>query len=528
MRQTEQTMTNNLSRLIMEMESKFQREEDFLKFQVYNLKLREILKTNQYDNVAIAQGLNEYVEPTLWYFIASDTNIKGIKIITPNVNQEIGAFLKPAKQYENEAWYQWHLKNAKTQWRVEDGKLKASRVISDARTSSQPIGVVEAEFYLNRFIEPIISTNYLGNGIYVEDHDGKCIYNKKLKSVETEKRVREKIKELQPGENYSDRQCILKSMTIHNSDWTIYYYVDKSIIAKQNMPIKNSTFGIIGISLVLVMCFMVIFSKVLSERIMRLKKCAEEISNGNLEGSYYTQDTDEIGIVTNSFARMVEQLNEMFNKVYKMEIEKKHAELKALQAMINPHFLYNCLSSIKWKAIRSENTEISEITGLLAKFYRTALNNGNQITSVKGELENIKSYIEIQQKIHDDDFETEYDIEEDCLQYKMLNFLLQPIVENAIKHGIDCKVNEDEIGRIKVSLHQEQEFLVFSIYNNGPIISDEQLQEHMNTQGKGYGIFNIRERIQIYYGEGCDIFPSVTENGETCFTIKIFKATSGI
>ena len=122
--------------------------------------------------------------------------------------------------------------------------------------------------------------------------------------------------------------------------------------------------------------------------------------------------------------------------------EKLEEELKALQAMMNPHFLYNCLSSIKWKAIRSDQDDIAEITGLLATFYRTALNGGRQITIVQNELENIKAYLQIQLKSHENNFDVEYQLDEAGGECQMPNFLLQPIVENAICHGADLCESE--------------------------------------------------------------------------------------
>lgn len=129
-------------------------------------------------------------------------------------------------------------------------------------------------------------------------------------------------------------------------------------------------------------------SRVIGQRILQLRDQAERIANGDLQNPCHTTDTDEVGMVTNSLGRMTVQLDSMINEVYKMEIEKKESELRALQAQMNPHFLYNCLSGIKWKALRKGDDDISDITGLLAKFYRTALNNGQQITTVSSELEN--------------------------------------------------------------------------------------------------------------------------------------------
>lgn len=211
----------------------------------------------------------------------------------------------------------------------------------------------------------------------------------------------------------------------------------------------------------------------------------------------------------------------VMEEMYQLGMEKRKEELKALQAMMNPHFLYNCLSSIKWKAIRSEQDEIADITGLLAKFYRTALNNGKQITIVQNELENVKAYLQIQLKSHENSFEVIYNLSEEGRECRMPNFLLQPIVENAICHGVDfC---EGEKGKIRIEYLCEEDFLVFHVYNNGGKLSEEEVEKILSTPGKGYGIYNIRERIRMYYDEECGLFSHVTEEGLVCFTIKIRK-----
>lgn len=521
-RQTDETMSNNLSRLVMEMESKFQRENDFMKFHAYNLELREVLESTPHNYEQIAKTLNQSVEPILWYFITSDTHIKKIKIFTPYVDRPIGSFLEPSDPYKSETWYQWHEENFNTVWRVEDDSLRASRTILDRATSSRLIGVMETEFYLMRFLEPVVSLNYLENGIRILDSDGNAIYTRSVERESVEKAVEKAIGVMQPGQERSDRKYIVKSALIPESGWEIYYYVDKEMISGQITDIISSTLIIVFLCVVLAIIFISFVSRTLSKRIMILKKQAEKIEAGNLENPCYTADTDEIGVVTNSLGKMTERLNETINQVYKIEIERKRAELKALQAMINPHFLYNCLSSIKWKALRKGDDEISEITGLVAKFYRTALNNGKQIASVQSEIENIRAYVEIQRATHDNSFDVEYEIEEEGLHYPMLNFLLQPIVENAIKHGIDYKDWLDR-GKVKIIFCTRDEFLMFYIYNNGPRIDMEHLNESFNSSGAGYGIFNIRKRIEMYYGGECGIFASITEDGLTCFNVKIHK-----
>ncbi len=264
-----------------------------------------------------------------------------------------------------------------------------------------------------------------------------------------------------------------------------------------------------------------ILSRVVSRRILKLKDQAEEIAAGNLENPVFTTDSDEIGIVTNSLGKMTVDLNEMINRVYKIELEKKASELTALQAQINPHFLYNCLSSIKWKALKKGDDDIADIAGLVAKFYRTSLNNGRQITTVESELENVRAYVEIQKKMHEEGFEVEYRLDSHGLDYSMPNFLLQPVVENAVKHGIDY-IEEGVRGKIIIEFLHEGDYLVFHIYNNGPLIPFREISQLMERQGRGYGIHNIVERIRLYYDGSCGMSVHVTENLYTCFTIRIY------
>lgn len=522
LRQTEETMNNNLDRLVSEMNSKFERENDFTKYLAYNLEFRKTLENHACDNSAIAQSLNKTVEPVLWYFITSDENIKGIHIVTPYATDDIGSLLKSSKEYEGEKWYQEHKENFNTRWTVENEKLFATRTILDTASSSRMIGILRTEFYLNHLLEPFDTMNYLGNGILVRDARGQTVYNKETASRDLQEKVMEAVAS---GQYDGGRKghYILKTSHIDFVDWDIYYFIDKSMILEGTYSIIFSTLLMVALCGVLVIALTGILSKAVSQRILKLKDQAEEIAEGNLEKPVFTTDSDEIGIVTNSLGKMTADLNEMINRVYKIELEKKVSELTALQAQINPHFLYNCLSSIKWKALKKGDDDIADIAGLVAKFYRTSLNNGRQITTVESELENIRAYVEIQKKMHDEGFEVEYRLDSGGLDYCMPNFLLQPVVENAVKHGIDY-MEEGVVGRIIIEFLHEGEFLVFHIYNNGPRIASGEIDKLMQKQGRGYGIHNIVERIRLYYDENCGISVDVTEKSYTCFTIRIYDS----
>lgn len=526
MRQTEETMDNNLSRISIEMEARIQREEDFIRYLAYNLDFRKTLEENPDQGVTIAQELNKSVEPVLWYFVVSDTNIKQIQIISPVVDYKMGDFLFPARLYEEEDWYQEHKTNYKTTWSVEDGRLYGTRTILDRMTSSEMIGVMRTEFFIGSILEPISSMDYLKNGIILTDEKDRLIYEKTVANDAVRRQVQEQVGRLSMGESITTGDYLLKTRELPLTGWKVYYYIDRDMISGQVKRILTSTLLMEFLCLMAVFFCISIFSRILSRRILILKAQAEKVSGGDLENPYFTTDTDEVGIVINSFATMTTRLNRMINQVYKSELEKKASELKALQAMMNPHFLYNCLSTIKWKALKKGDDEISGVTGLLAKFYRTALNNGQMITTVESELDNIRAYVEIERITHDNRFEVEYRISKECLDCEMLNFLLQPIVENAIIHGIDYKEDEESAGKIIIEFYPEGDYLYFQIYNNGPRLNLEELNRILHTPGKGYAIYNIQERIDLYYGGDCGLSAKITEEQFTCFTVQILKKVS--
>ena len=139
---------------------------------------------------------------------------------------------------------------------------------------------------------------------------------------------------------------------------------------------------------------------------------------------------------------MLERLRTLIQEVYVGKLRQKESEMKALQAQINPHFLYNTLSLINWKALAAGETDISKMTLAMSTFYRTALNRGKNTLSVEDELKNTRAYLEIQSMMHDGDFDYTIDAEAEILSCQSLNLILQPLVENAIMHGIEMCIRD--------------------------------------------------------------------------------------
>lgn len=520
--QTREVVDSNVSTISYALQTSLEREADNLKYFSYNSDFREKLKSGRSNPSALAQELNRSVEPVFWYFITSDQNMKGIEIYSPYISQNIGSFLKTAEEYENEPWYVHHQEEFKTLWTCENGRIFATRTLLDAETSSEPIGVMKLEVFPERFVDALYQSEFLKNGVLLLDADGEVIAGRPIENEKLDQQIWDKVCGLSETGICETDSYILAAGEKLTTGWQVFYYIDKQEIAGDMNRILAKTILLIGSCLAVITFLISFISRFLSRRILNLKRCAEKVGCGEFDVEVEQGYTDEIGIVAHSFSVMSNKINEMIAEVYKMGMEKRATELKALQAMINPHFLYNCLSSIKWKAIRSDQDEIAEITGHLAKFYRTSLNEGKQITKVENELENIRSYLELQSRMHDGSFDIEYEIPETGLDYEMPNFLLQPIVENAIHHGVDC-CEEQQRGLIRVVYAPEKTDLYFHVYNNGPHLEKQQLEKILGEPGKGYGLYNIQERIRMYYDEGCGVSAGVTEDGLICFTVKIRK-----
>ena len=162
----------------------------------------------------------------------------------------------------------------------------------------------------------------------------------------------------------------------------------------------------------------------------------KDVKKGNLEVTVTSDSKDEIGELVQGFGDMVNRIKTLIEEVYEGKISLKEYEMKALQAQINPHFLYNTLSLINWKAIEADEKDISKITLALSRFYRTALNKGNSMMPLADEISNVKSYLDIQLIMHDYEFDVEMDIDERINYYDAPNLILQPLIENAIDHEI--------------------------------------------------------------------------------------------
>lgn len=265
----------------------------------------------------------------------------------------------------------------------------------------------------------------------------------------------------------------------------------------------GSTLFFIMIAILAAFCFLLYtinwFANGFARRIRVINRTLSDTVRNKFSVTFPEDHHDEIGELTVMLNRMIRETKQLIQDVYESRIKEQEYEMKALQAQINPHFLYNTLSAINWHALTTNNDSISDIVTSLSRFYRTALNQGSNVTTVRNEMENIQAYLRIQQKIHNDSFDVEYEIEESILSCRMPNLIIQPIVENALEHGLDQKT--DGRGKLWIRVCRDGASLLLEIADNGPGIAPERMEGLLKQDSKSYGLRNVDRRLKLFFGE---------------------------
>ena len=203
------------------------------------------------------------------------------------------------------------------------------------------------------------------------------------------------------------------------------------------------------------------------------------------------------------FEHLTGRLRQEIEEKEAANTKEREAELRTLQAQINPHFLYNTLSMINWKALECGADELSETVLTLSTFYRTALSKGSDIVTLEQELTNVKAYISIRLFMSNNGFDVEYDVDEDAGSCGVIKLLLQPIVENAIDHGIEnC---DGRRGRLRITVKRVENSLYIEVADNGVGMSPEQCESILSEASDGYGLKNVNSRLQFYFGKDCGL-----------------------
>ena len=360
---------------------------------------------------------------------------------------------------------------------------------------------------------------------YIGNKDSDIIYHPQQQLIYSGLKEEKKIA-LKDG-SYTDSSVIYTVNSLDNCDWSIIgvCYVDEMITSKVR-KVVNSMCLILLVVILGTFLAGQLFSRLFVEPTERLTAAMRGFEKNT--GAFVFQPvggTREIVALSDSFEHMVVRIQRLVEKVRQEEISLRKTELNALQAQINPHFLYNTLDAIAWLCEAERNQDAEEMVTALAKLFRISISKGHELIPIEREVEHARSYLKIQDFRYKNQFIYSFDVDEECLTYLCNKITLQPIIENAIYHGLNRMVDE---GEIRIVIKQEGEDIVFTVEDNGVGMTEEQCLEILHKEANdrtGIGIKNVNDRIKIYFGEQYGLTITSELDVGTCVSIRMPKVT---
>ncbi len=314
--------------------------------------------------------------------------------------------------------------------------------------------------------------------------------------------------------NYSFSQVI--------PDWLIVKAQTKRELFGQVESIKTTTVLLV-IACVIVALFLAnALTRFLLRPLVALQSVMKKVEQNNLSARYVSTGQDEINQLGIRFNLMLDQTEKLIEEVRFEGGERRKAEIKALSAQIDPHFLYNTLNTIYWKAGANQMNDVKEMVLAFSRLFKLGLNQGQEITTLLHEVEHVKQYLMLQHQCYEGLFDYEIDVEhEELLEIPVLRLIIQPLVENSIQHGF---ADLESHGSVRIRIYSEAEQLVIAVMDNGKGMNTVEVEQELhqeNVPNKGYALRNVYHRLQLYYGHTARIQLSSTPFVETQVTLYI-------
>jgi two-component system, sensor histidine kinase YesM len=489
---------------------------------INNSKLIEIIKNYKGANDYEVLSTSKEVKKMLIDHIGARNNIKAISILT-NDNVSFSSTYNiisnfPMRQW----WYSATLEKNGTSLFTsidpntygidtfttiskKDPVITLIKQINEIYTN-KPVAILTIDIYYSVIEETLRKLHPNADGMaFLFDSYGNMLYasSEDNNNLVDKKALYSDIISLSNGADYKNINH-QKYMRIYRtsslSNWKLVEIIPYDELMAPANYIRSLTLILVSISLMLTfIIYFYIFNKVIKP-IKQLSNLMNVVESGNLDVNISISGNDEIGKLSFNFNNMIAKLKEMKENIYSEQELKRQAEFSALQAQIHPHFLYNTLDSIKWMAIVQGNNNISSMITALVTLLKNSINKGGELITVQQELDNVSNFIKIHSLRYYNSFDITYDIPDDVRKLGILKLLLQPLVENALFHGIESM----EVGGvIHISVVKEQDRLLCNVIDNGNGMSEDEINEIFNnskTKFNGIGIKNIDERIKLNFG----------------------------
>lgn len=493
MREKEQIgLEQVLEQSVNSIDNRIQIYTNLINYLTYSSDLREIMEKECSSDYEAYLAYTEIADPMFTMPQLYHEEIRSITLYAENIQVEHGNTLAPLPVAQNQTWYSKINEKGTVQWLVKQGNKKGILAVRKfyRQDSIQAMLVLTLDY--NRVLEPFADLLTENRGGLILDEQGNVVYSGYRMDAPYKP-------DKETSLNYLKEHYVCIEKKIEDTKWNFCLYQPKEELEKSVWTLLLGNIPVLLLCLLLILLLGYFFSRKMVERLEQLTENMNQINLGLRKVTVVSQSKDEIGVLVRTFTRMMDEINKLISQVYEAKIKLQKTEMKALQAQINPHFLYNSLSIINWKALEADNEEISRITLALSTYYRTSLNKGETMTIAANEIRNIDAYLQIQLIMHDNSFQVIKEIQEDALSYSVPKLILQPLVENAIEHGLD--VSEKEEKWLKISVCKEKDALIMAVEDNGMGMSEEQAKSIITYRSKGYGVRNVNDRITLLYGE---------------------------
>jgi two-component system sensor histidine kinase YesM len=406
--------------------------------------------------------------------------------------------------------------------------IALQRDVRDAKTNQhRGILLVDLDY---KIIEELCNNIQLGKSgyVFIINSQGDIVYHPRQQLIYSglKSEMIDQVKNIPNGQltaQVEGRGVLYTTRTSQYTGWTVVgvSYLDELFYNRFDLEYY--------FAMTAVACFFatVIISYFISVRITRpievLRRSVQAVESGNFNIDVTVNSTDEVNELAQDFNIATRKIKELISQNVKTFEEKRRHELKALQAQINPHFLYNTLDSIVWMIECGENQDAITMTSTLAKFFRLGISKGSELVSVQDEIDHLNSYLIIQKMRYKDRLDYRIEVNPEIFSCRILKLLLQPLVENAIYHGLKT---QDRPGMLQVVGDKVGVDLIFKVIDNGAGMTSEQLDDLTNgrivSKGPGgVGVKNVQERIRLYFGDSYGITYESEKGKGTIATIRL-------
>lgn len=361
-------------------------------------------------------------------------------------------------------------------------------------------------------LEEVLDEVTLGNGgyIYLMDSKGEIIWHPKYELIASG-RVKENnlvaagYDDGSREEVFNGTRQTVVTKTVGYTGWKLVGVIKGTGISLNMLKTRLFIVFVILLIIFIVILINSYISFRVTNPIRELEKSVKALEEGNLDADIYMGGSYEVQHLGKSVQDMKFRIKGLMQDIVNEHEEKRKSEFDSLQAQINPHFLYNTLDIIVWQIENEKQSEAVHTVTALARFFRLSLGKGKNIVTVKDEIDHVKNYLMIQHMRFKNKFDYEFDIAEDVLELPSLKLMLQPLVENAIYHGMEFM---DGDGLIMVKAWREEDELYLSVADNGLGMTEDKVEMILtgkstsgNGRGSGIGVKNVNERIKLYFGE---------------------------